>query len=191
MDVFDLRDRLVADYASYTRSFIKIADPRISARVESDLHAGAFWPVPLLQLNATFLPGGTIDDLVAEKAIHPECSKIFKIDKTDTDHTGKQLLLRTHEREAILKAKEDKSYVLTTGTGSGKSLAYIVPIVDHVLRHGSGRGIQGIVVYPMNALANSQDEELKKFFEKGYPEGKRPVSFARYTEQGEGHRGLS
>ena len=51
MDVFDLRDRLVADYASYTRSFIKIADPRISARLESDLNAGAFWPEPLLQLN--------------------------------------------------------------------------------------------------------------------------------------------
>jgi hypothetical protein len=106
MDVFDLRDRLVADYASYTRSFIKIADPRISARVESDLNAGAFWPVPLLQLNPTFLPGGTIDDLVAEKAIHPECSKIFKIDKTDTDHTGKQLLLHTHERmHESLRAK--------------------------------------------------------------------------------------
>jgi len=106
MDIFDLRDRLVADYASYTRSFIKIADPRISARVESDLNAGAFWPEPLLQLNPTFLPGGTIDDLVAEKAIHPECSKIFKIDKTDTDHTGKQLLLHTHQRvHESLRAK--------------------------------------------------------------------------------------
>ncbi len=66
MDVFDLRDRLVADYASYTRSFIKIADARISAKVESELNAGAFWPEPLLQLNPTFLPGGTIDDLVAD-----------------------------------------------------------------------------------------------------------------------------
>jgi ATP-dependent DNA helicase RecG len=55
MDVFDLRDRLVADYASYTRSFIKIADPRISARVESDLNAGAFWPEPLLQLDPTLV----------------------------------------------------------------------------------------------------------------------------------------
>jgi ATP-dependent helicase YprA (DUF1998 family) len=102
------------------------------------------------------------------------------------DHSGKQLFLHTHQREAILKAKEGKSYVLSTGTGSGKSLTYIVPIVDHVLRHGSGRGIQGIVVYPMNALANSQDEELKKFLEKGYPEGKPPVRFARYTGQEKG-----
>jgi ATP-dependent helicase YprA (DUF1998 family) len=186
MNVFDLRDRLVGDYASYTRSFIKIADQRISATVESALDAGAFWPAPLLQLNPTYLPGGTIDDLVKEGVLQQECSRIFRLDKTETDHTGKALLLHTHQREAILKAKEEKSYVLTTGTGSGKSLAYIVPIVDHVLRRGSGRGIQAIVVYPMNALANSQDEELKKFLERGYPEGRPPVQFKRYTGQERG-----
>ena len=67
---FDLRDRLVGDYASYTRSFIKIADARISNTVESSLDAGAFWPEPLLQLNPTFLPGGTIDELVAAGTLH-------------------------------------------------------------------------------------------------------------------------
>ena len=77
-------------------------------------------------------------------------------------------------------------YVLTTGTGSGKSLAYIVPVVDHVLRRGTGHGIQAIVVYPMNALANSQSEELGKFIDRGYPEGRPPVRFARYTGQERG-----
>jgi hypothetical protein len=62
MDVFDLRGRLVADYQSYTRSFIKIRDTRIGSFVDNALRAGAFWPEPLLQLNPTFLPGGTIDD---------------------------------------------------------------------------------------------------------------------------------
>ena len=58
-----------------------------------------------------------------------------------------------------------------------------MPIVDHVLRYGSGRGIQAIVVYPMNALANSQYEELGKFIDKGYPEGGSRVRFKRYTGQ--------
>lgn len=182
MNVFDLRNRLVGDYASYTRSFIKIADARISDKVNSELDAGAFWPEPLLQLNPTFLPGGTIDEMVDQGTLHAECKKIFRIDKSDTDHTGKELLLHTHQRDAILKAKQGKSFALTSGTGSGKSLTYIVPIIDHVLRNGSGRGIQAIVVYPMNALANSQEEELKKFLEKGYPEGAR-VRFRRYTGQ--------
>lgn len=183
MDVFDLRGRLVADYASYTRSFIKIADARVQEKVDLALADGALWPEPLLQLNPTFSPGGTIDDLVAGGVLHPECARIFRIDKTETDHTGVQLLLHAHQTEAVRKAKEGVSYVLTSGTGSGKSLAYIVPIVDHVLRKGSGRGVQAIVVYPMNALANSQDEELRKFLVRGYPEGGSPVTFARYTGQ--------
>jgi hypothetical protein len=70
MDVFDLRKRLVEDYASYTRSFIKIADPRISRNVDRALNEGALWPEPLLQLNPTFQPRGTIDDLVVDGILH-------------------------------------------------------------------------------------------------------------------------
>ena len=183
MDVFALRHRLVEDYARYTRSFIKIADPRIKTKVDDALDEGALWPEPLLQLNPTFRPEGTIDDLVSDGTLHPECKKIFTIDKSDSDRSGKPLLLHTHQTDAIRKSKAGKSYVLTSGTGSGKSLTYIVPIVDHVLRQGSGQGIQAVVVYPMNALANSQVEELKKFLEKGYGAGQSPVTFARYTGQ--------
>jgi hypothetical protein len=169
MNVFELRNRLVSDYANYTHSFIKIKDQCILRSVDTALDAGAFWPEPLLQLNPTFLPGGTIDDLIKAGTLHPECSRIFRIDKSDRDPTGKPLLLHTHQRDAILKAKDKKSFVLTSGTGSGKSLTYIVPIVDHVLRNGSGKGIQAIVVYPMLSpiartknWANSSRKDIRK-----------------------------
>ncbi len=93
MDVFDLRDRLVADYQSYTRSFIKIRDRRINDFVDNILNREGFWPEPLLQLNPTFQPGGTIDELVDQGVLHKECARIFRIDKSDTDHLGQQLLL--------------------------------------------------------------------------------------------------
>ena len=101
MDVFDLRNRLVSDYRSYTRSFIKIRDLRIKEFVDGILGAEGFWPEPLLQLNPTFRPGGTIDDLVELGILHRECSRIFRIDKSAIDHRGKQLLLHQHQREAI------------------------------------------------------------------------------------------
>ena len=179
----DLRDRLVEDYRDYTRSFIKIKDPRIIEFVDGHLGAEGFWPEPLLQLNPAFEPGGTIDNLVAEGVLADECSRIFRYRESTEHHRGRQLLLHRHQREAILKAHQGKHYVLTTGTGSGKSLAYIVPIVDRVLRSGSGRGIQAIIVYPMNALANSQQEELAKFVDAAYPNSEAPVRFARYTGQ--------
>ena len=77
MDVFDLGSRLVSDYRSYPRSFIRIRDPRIETFVEGILGAEGFWPEPLLQLNPTFRPGGTIDDLVASGILHPECARIL------------------------------------------------------------------------------------------------------------------
>ena len=44
-------------------------------------------------------------------------------------------------------------------------------------------GISAIVIYPMNALCNSQLEELLKFLTCGYGPGKEPVTYARYTGQ--------
>ncbi len=108
---------------------------------------------------------------------------IFRRGKSPSDATGQPLLLHRHQREAIEAARTGANYVLTTGTGSGKSLAYLIPIVDHVLRNGSGKGIQAIIVYPMNALANSQAGELEKFFSVGPWAGASPVTFRRYTGQ--------
>ena len=182
MDVFDLRHRLVEDYASYISSFIRIRDARLQTCVQKSFENGLLWPDPLIQLNPSFEPGAWIDELVKEGVLHDECSRIFRI-KPDSNSAGKPMRLHKHQTDAIRVAGSNDHYVLTTGTGSGKSLAYIVPIVDSVLRRGSGKGIQAIVVYPMNALANSQAGELEKFLKYGYPEDKEPVTYARYTGQ--------
>ena len=183
MDVFDLREQLIDDYRSYVTSFMAIRDVRIREQVDASLAAGLLWPEPRIGLNPAFEPGGWVADLVAEELLHKECERIFRADKSAADPTGRPIRLHRHQVDAIREASAGLNYVLTTGTGSGKSLAYIVPIVDHVLRRGSGRGIQAIVVYPMNALANSQANELEKFLCAGYPAGQAPVTFRRYTGQ--------
>ncbi|TVR19677.1 MAG: DEAD/DEAH box helicase [Anaerolineaceae bacterium] len=180
MDVFALREQLTRDYSNYASSFIQIRDQRLYDTVHQSLQDGIFWPDPLIQLNPSFESGGTVRELVADGILHEECNRIFLKDKSDG---GQTLRFHRHQRQAIEIARDGHNYILTTGTGSGKSLAYIVPIVDHVLRRGRGRGIQAIIVYPMNALANSQAGELDKFLNEGYPKGKAPVTFARYTGQ--------
>lgn len=183
MNIFKFRDQLIDEYRSYVTSFIRIADPRIKSYAETCFSKGALWPDPLIQLNPTFKPGKTIDELTAEGILHPLCSEIFRRDKTAAPGSGLPLLLHVHQEMAIRKAKETRNYVLTTGTGSGKSLAYLIPIVDRILREDSGKGIKAIIVYPMNALANSQYGELEKFLHLGFPDGKGPVTFQRYTGQ--------
>ncbi len=186
MDVFRFREELIAEYERFSRSFVKIRADDINRKVDSSYAAGRFWPAPLIQLNPNYEPGDWVDNLVENGTLDHECKKIFRL-KHNNDTAGERLLLHRHQTDSIMIAKRGESYVLTTGTGSGKSLAYFIPIVDDVLRHNrmgnTRKGISAIVIYPMNALCNSQFEELKKYLQTGYTKGKEPVTFARYTGQ--------
>lgn len=182
MDVFRLHRQIVDDYAAFSRSFVDVRDDRVAKAVDDAIEHGALWPEPWVQLNPSFEPGATPDELVEQGVLHPECGRIFRI-KKDRGDFGRPLRLHRHQTDAIPAAKERANYVLTTGTGSGKSLAYLIPIVDRVLRDGPGRGVRAIIVYPMNALANSQYGELEKFIRFGYAPGTEPLRYARYTGQ--------
>lgn len=182
MDVFGVRDRLIEDYQEFTGSFVGIHDKTIREHVQQRMDNGYQWPDPWLSLNPSFAPGGKISELVAGNLLQPRAAEIFRLEN------GQELRLHRHQKEAIEAARTGKSYVLTTGTGSGKSLAYIIPIVNKVLEakaNGSYRpGIKAIVVYPMNALANSQLGELEKFLgPNDQGAGNQPVTFERYTGQ--------
>lgn len=52
--------------------------------------------------------------------------------------------------------------LVTTGTGSGKTEAFLYPVLDHVMRmKAAGQsGIKALILYPMNALANDQARRL-------------------------------
>lgn len=184
MNVFEIREQLVGEYRSFTSAFVEPRDARIAAFLAERLDSGAQWPDPWLSLNPSFSTGGSVQELADEGLLTQETARAFRL-KTHTDDPGRSpIVLHRHQREAIEVARSGASYVLTTGTGSGKSLAYFVPIVDRILRDGTGRpGVKAIVVYPMNALANSQVLELGKFLRFGYPGSAGPVRFERYTGQ--------
>ena len=52
--------------------------------------------------------------------------------------------------------------LVTTGTGSGKTEAFLLPVLDHVIRarRNGVTGVKGLILYPMNALANDQAQRL-------------------------------
>lgn len=187
MDVFSVRDAVVDDYRAFTSGVVSPRDERIVQHLAALDADNAQWPVPWLSLNPSFAAGGKIEELCEQGLLHDECARIFRAKNGPEDAGVRGLALHRHQRDAIEVARSGASYVLTTGTGSGKSLAYIIPIVDAVLREraseGAAPGVKAIVVYPMNALANSQQYELEKFLRYGYPTGGEPVTFARYTGQ--------
>ena len=182
MDVFKYRDNVVANYRSFTTSFTKIKASDIQKFVTSKYDSGHYWPAPLIQLNPAFFSGQSVEQLVKHGELHPTCQDIFRFGRKDGS-PGVSAQLHNHQIDAANIAKKEESYVLTTGTGSGKSLAYMLPIVDNILKkkQTGSPTIKAIIIYPMNALVNSQLEKLDKFL--GHYGHEKPVTFGRYTGQ--------
>lgn len=190
-DIFGVHRKLISDYRDYTQSFAVIRDDKIKNYVDADLEKKSQWPDPWLSLNPFFRDGGSVADLVGQGLLHPGCGDIFQSNKPESPNAPSRLSspirFYQHQVDAFKAARSGDSYVLTTGTGSGKSLTYIVPVVDRVLRARAdgdkSKRVRAIIVYPMNALVNSQTWELKKFLSDGFPPGQAPVTFAKYTGQ--------
>ena len=177
LDVFSLRDSVVGEYKRFVTSFTSIHAKDISEQITAIYAQERYWPEPLIQINPAYKRTTDVSALVAAGVLDPGCAEIFKID-------GRPLSLFKHQEQAIALAAQGESFMVTTGTGSGKSLCFLIPIVSHVLaarRAGTSPRTHAVIVYPMNALANSQVEELGKFV--GNVPGSPPVRFARYTGQ--------
>ena len=177
LDVFALRDSVVDEYERFATSFTTIHAEDIHEQVKAIYAEQRYWPEPLIQINPSYKRSTNVGNLAANGVLDRGCADIFRAD-------GQPLSLYKHQEQAIALAAEGESFVVTTGTGSGKSLCFFIPIVSHVLkarRKSTQPRTHAVVVYPMNALANSQMEELDKFI--GQVLGDRPVTFARYTGQ--------
>jgi ATP-dependent helicase YprA (DUF1998 family) len=84
--------------------------------------------------------------------------------------------LYAHQVKAIELIQSGNNVVVATGTGSGKTECFLLPIMDHVVRH-TAPGVQAIIIYPMNALANDQLDRMRRLV------GNTPITFGRYTGQ--------
>lgn len=174
MNVFETHAGIVGDYASYIRSFISITDQDIRRVVDQELTRGKLWPQPLLQFNPAYEQAGSIEEVAKTGMLHGAVTGIFK-----------DYFLYRHQVEAIKLGTSGQDFIVTSGTGSGKSLTYIGSIFHRLLAAPQSKGVTAVVVYPMNALINSQSIEFKTYqdnYEKNTGQ-KFPITFGQYTGQ--------
>ncbi len=85
--------------------------------------------------------------------------------------------LYKHQTEALKLILNGENAVIATGTSSGKTLCYQIPILDDLLRNSSP-GLRAIIIYPLNALVNDQLTEWEEML-KAHGQ----ITFARFTGQ--------
>jgi len=129
---------------------------------------------PLVEIALPYKKDKTIKELVEDDVLSP---KFAELNSPDLPYDRP---LYVHQVKAIKKAVGGRNLVIATGTGSGKTEAFLVPILNSLFREEeagtlSQPGVRAMLLYPMNALANDQMKRLRRLLEN-YPK----ITFGRY-----------
>jgi len=132
---------------------------------------------PFIHLTDPFLKDKSIRELVAENILSPE---FLKLNSFYPDRK-----LYAHQVKAIQKVAETENIIVTTGTGSGKTECFLIPLIDELLKEKKAGtldpGVRALIVYPMNALVNDQIKRLREIFR----DSDQKITFGRYTGETE------
>ena len=67
-----------------------------------------------------------------------------------------------HQARSWELAHQNKSFVVTSGTSSGKTECFLYPVLNHAFQNKETKGIEAIFLYPLNALMSDQKDRLGK-----------------------------
>jgi ribosomal protein S27E len=155
MDPFRIYKTVKDQYKSYIQTFQVFKNPEIAKFVEDGINKRRMlWQEPVIQITRRFKAGDELQVLVDRGWLNKGITGPYN-----------GLTPYAHQQRSVEIAARDKQNLLvTTGTGSGKSLCFELPIVSHCIQESAkgSKGLKAIIIYPMNALANTQYEELAK-----------------------------
>jgi len=151
-------ERVVDDFLHYQLTTYPLADPDLYAQLRALLKLEETRRTPLrkgpfVSLSRPFRTGSSVADLVKNGVFHPQMNAVVPYPT-----------LRAHQEEAIRAIHAGETVVMSTGTGSGKTEAFLYPIISRCLElqdSGAPPGVVAVIVYPMNALAEDQLERIR------------------------------
>lgn len=134
---------------------------------------------PYISMSDPFEKGASLEELASDGIV----SK--KICNFSGFHPKRQLY--KHQENSIRKVKDGNNLIVTTGTGSGKTESFLIPVFDELLREEEagrlGAGVRTLIIYPMNALVNDQIRRIREVIASSQKE--TAITFGRFTGETE------
>ncbi len=146
------------DFIRYLLTAYPLRDPHLRYGLKQQLEQpGNVWQHSYLEGSQPYRPAKSVSELVDGGVLHQDIASLF---------TPNSRPLYEHQEKAIRAVvEEQKNIVVATGTGSGKTECFLIPMLDMLLKEGdklSKPGVRALILYPMNALVNDQVKRLRK-----------------------------
>jgi len=175
VDVIATSALLSATYRRYLRSLLPVRDTALAAALaERIADSPLLTKGPILEATPPYRTGASLRDLMADGVLHAGFARLggpaLPLDRP----------LYLHQEQAIRKAAAGRNVVVASGTGSGKTECFLLPVLSTLTaEHAAGTlgpGVRALLLYPMNALANDQVRRLRQLLA-----GSSQITFGRYT----------
>lgn len=167
---------LIGQYRSFIRSSYRLADPKLREQFEAHVDgAEVLVKGPYVTLSRDFVAGMPLADVLASGCGHAQLARFH--------WPFGSAALFAHQESSLRAVEAGRNIIVKTGTGSGKTESFLLPVLSGVLRL-KAQGVQGpkaILLYPMNALANDQLTRLRDLVR----DSGTGVTFALYTGDSE------
>ena len=166
-------ENIKAGFIDYITTSFHFADQSLDEQFEKQLNlSGMVAKGPYLEVSGSFESGKSIEQLIEENRISSLFADLEKCPEKDKEIKIKRPLYK-HQEWAFEKIKNGANVIVTTGTGSGKTECFLVPMINYLLNKIEKKSlkdaIQAIIIYPMNALANDQMKRMRRLL-KDCPE---------------------
>jgi len=173
MNPVELAYQIEERYRRYLKTTFYFKDLELRKSFEEALSSGRLSKGPYLEATPVFKRGQMPRSLFQSLLGFQPDEGFLKAVQGDRP-------LYRHQEEAIQRVFNASNVVVATGTGSGKTEAFLYPILLHLYQEfQAGKlepGVRALILYPMNALANDQRERLGEIC-KGLKEGNSPFRF--------------
>lgn len=179
-------EEIKREYMGYISTTYHFRNPLIQKHLETELNKTVS-NGPFVEIKDAFESGKSIEELIREGVLSPLFHNLEK-EKRYKPKLPLNRPLYLHQEKAIRKIVMGENVVVSTGTGSGKTHCFLIPVINELLREEEAGtlddGIRAIFIYPMNALANDQIKGLREIL-MAYPQIKFGVynSGTEYEEK--------
>ena len=156
------------EFIDYISTAYYIEDNQLRKQFRSELER-IISKGPIIELSDIFVQAESIEDLIKRNVLSDEFSNL-EIGKSDIFPYNIKLPLsrplHKHQVSSIEKITSGDNVVVSTGTGSGKTECFLIPIINFLmvekLRGNLNSGVRAVLIYPMNALANDQLKRIRE-----------------------------
>lgn len=179
-DPIEASKNLKSGFIDYITTTFHITDSAYKAALITELNKDGFLTKgPYLDMNGSYKAGRSLRELMDRGLVSRRFETLEPVEEKERELKIERPLY-LHQEKALLKADAGNNVIVTTGTGSGKTECFLLPILQTLLSEEDagtlGNGVRAILIYPMNALANDQMKRMRAIM-KGHPQ----ITFGIYT----------